>query len=168
MNGVLVDNDAKLRIPLFRRIGKDGNPFYTGKLQFPGVMDLEEGASFMVFTSEENMEELQIGPLDPNRQSARVRKTSRDTRADGRIRIDLHSVKDSHGNTFYVGEAQGPAILPLRNGLFFTIFTAREGYEELQVSRLVHKARTSDQYESNGQDDQDLDEDDNYQDSMAP
>ena len=57
--------DEKLRILLDAR--KDGNnkTYHLGKLKFPGSLDCTDGIIFMIFTSEEGNEELQIGPMEP-------------------------------------------------------------------------------------------------------
>jgi hypothetical protein len=129
-----IDPDAKCRINL-RKIEKDANgqPYYVGKFQWPGTMDFENGALFMVFLSEEDCEELQISPLDPNR---RVKNKSRTTMSNGRISINLYPKLDRNNNTYYVGEAVGHLTMDLIEGVFFTIFTSREGAEEIQISRL--------------------------------
>lgn len=142
-----VDDSAKLIVPMHRIIDRDGNPYYIGKLQFPGGIDLGEGASIMLFTSEEGAEELQIGILDPNKRSGKVRKSTRPlyAGAEGKIRIDLHSVKDSKGRTFYIGEAIAPVVIGCkRKGIFFNAFTAQSGSEELQISTLRHKKKNLD------------------------
>lgn len=139
-----IDDSAKLIIPMHRVIDRDGNPYYIGKLQFPGVIDLGEGASIMLFTSEEGAEELQIGILDPRKRSGKVRKTSRGSvgGTEGKIRIDLHAVKDSKGRTFYIGEVVAPVIIGCkRKGIFFSAFTAQPGVEEIQISALKHKKK---------------------------
>jgi len=140
MENFCIDPEAKTRI-LLTKIQKDafGQPYYIGKLQFPGTLEFESGVSFMVFLSEEGNEELQIGPLDPTRRP----KSKRDGAGlnNGRFAIDLHPMVDQYGNTYYVGEAMGLVQMKLRNGIFFTIFTSRQGQEELQISRLNHRQR---------------------------
>ena len=71
-----IDPEAKTKIEL-TKIDRDkfGQPYYIGKLQFPGTLEFEGGVSFMVFLSEEGFEELQIAPLDPLRRN----KTNRNT-----------------------------------------------------------------------------------------
>jgi len=137
-NNFQIDPDAKCRVEL-NKIPRDANgkPYYIGKLQWPGTLDFEEGASFMVFVSDNGCEEIQIAPLDPLRRSKSRREGS--GMNNGRFSIDLHPMQDRDGNVYYVGEALGPVSMKLRNGIFFTIFVSREGYEELQISRLVHK-----------------------------
>ena len=140
-----IDDTAKLIVPMSRVIDRDGNPYFIGKLQFPGTVDFIIGVSIMLFTSEENAEELQIGVLDPNKRSGKSRSTrggENRLKPDGRIRIDLHPIKDSHGNTYYIGEAIAPFIIPCRKpGIFFSAFTAQTDKEELQISMLKHKKR---------------------------
>lgn len=40
-----------------------GNKYYMAQLKFPGTIQLENGATFFVFISEEGFEELQIAPM---------------------------------------------------------------------------------------------------------
>lgn len=109
MNEILViDPEAKTTIPLIK-VPKDaaGNPYFIGKMQFPGTMDFERGASFMVFTAEDGHEELQIAPLDPmmlSKVNANVRGASIN---NGKFSIDLVRFIDQNGADYYVGEALG-------------------------------------------------------------
>jgi hypothetical protein len=137
MERINIDNDAKLRIYL-NKIPRDSNgqPYYIGKLQFPGELNFERGVSFMIFVSEEGQEEIQIAPVDPDRRS-RGRRSGFGYRG-GRITIDLHSFRDGGGELVYIGEAQGPGKIDCTQGLFFTVFTSIEDREELQIGRLDH------------------------------
>ncbi len=138
MEDIYIDPDAKMKVDL-TKIAKDANgqPYYIGKLQFPGTLEFESGASFFVFVSESGVEELQIAPLDPSRMA----KTRNEAYMNGRFSIDLHPMVDQNGRTYYVGEAIGLAKLDLKRGIFFTIFTSKPGYEEIQISRLNPKVR---------------------------
>lgn len=140
METFYIDPEAKTKVEL-TKISKDsnGHPYYIGKLQFPGTLEFNCGASFFVFVSEEGVEELQIAPLDP----ARRNKSKRDGAymSEGRFSIDLHPMTDQNGNTYYVGEAIGLANLKLRQGIFFTIFLSIPGQEEIQISKLNHKRK---------------------------
>ncbi len=139
---LVIDNSAKLTVPMYRALDHNNNPYFIGKLQFPGFIDLTNGASFMLFTSDEGAEELQIGPLDPNKRSARVRQARTAMGADEKLRIDLHAVRDSKGQIYYIGEAMAPAMIPCRNkGIFITAFTSVRDKEELQIGTLQHRAR---------------------------
>ena len=137
MEEFYVDPEAKARIPL-TKIQRDANgqPYYIGKYQFPGTLEFEGGASFMVFLSEDGVEELQIAPLDPNKRM----KSKRDGAglSGGRFSIDLHPMVDQNGKTYYVGEAMGLVEMKLQKGIFFTVFVSKTGMEELQISRLNH------------------------------
>jgi hypothetical protein len=132
-----IDPEAKITIDLIRHLDSDKQPFYTGKLQFPGTLNFSEGVSFMVFISESGVEQLQIGP-SPIRTKMRRRNISL---SNGRFNINLHSMKDRDLKTYYIGEVLGPGELQIRNGLFFTIFLSKSGYEEIQISCLQHHKR---------------------------
>jgi hypothetical protein len=137
MERIAIDDDAKLRVYL-NRIDKDANgkPFYVGKLQFPGEINFERGASFMVFTAERGHEEIQISPVDPTRRSKS--KRSGVALRNGRVIIDLKPFLDSNDEIVYVGEAQGVVKTDCTHGVFFTVFTSRDGSEEIQIGRLDH------------------------------
>jgi hypothetical protein len=136
---LLIDPEAKLKIPLIK-VPKDvmGNPYFIGKLQFPATMEFEQGVSFMVFTSDDGMEELQIAPTDPNRIVNRKKGLYIN---NGKFSIDIHPMIDANGLTYYVGEANDLSKLDLRQGIFFTIYTSISGQEQIQISRLQVKPR---------------------------
>lgn len=136
---LLIDSEAKTKIPLIK-VPKDsaGNPYFIGKIQWPGVMDFEHGISFMVFVAENGMEELQIAPADPSR----ISKINKDLYLNhGKFCIDIHPMIDQNGSIYYVGEAIGFQKIDVRQGLFFTIYTSIVGQEQIQIGRLHVKAR---------------------------
>lgn len=53
-----------LVIELKSRKDKNGQTFYVGKIKAPVMIDCSEGAVFLIYTSEENAEELQIALMD--------------------------------------------------------------------------------------------------------
>jgi hypothetical protein len=53
-----------LTIDLKARKDKDGNIFYVGKVKGPVLIDCSEGASFLIFVSDQGDEQLQIAPMD--------------------------------------------------------------------------------------------------------
>jgi hypothetical protein len=55
-----------LTIDLKARKDKDGQIFYVGKIKGPILIDCSEGASFLIFVSDPNEEQLQIAPMDNN------------------------------------------------------------------------------------------------------
>ena len=144
MESFQIDPDAKGKIELTKQFDSNKQPFYIGKLQLPKTLDFDEGVSFMVFTAEDGVEELQIAPLDKSR--------SKGCRNDaglsgGRFSVDLHAMKDQHGKIYYIGEATGPVVMKLRDGIFFSVFTSRPGEEELQISKLTHKRQHKSKFE---------------------
>jgi hypothetical protein len=136
----IVDDGAKMVVVLTRLQDDNQKDYFVGKLQFPGTIDFRDGISFMVFTSERGVEELQIGPIDERRQS-KITNRQRGTKISNKVHVDLHALQDSHGNTFHLGEAKSPANIITKDGLFFTIFLSREGAEELQIGFLDHKRK---------------------------
>jgi len=132
-----VDNLAKLKIELRRTEGKDKNPYFIGKTQFPAVLFFELGISFMIFNHLHEAEELQIAQISP--EKIKLRRPRTINFQNGILKIPLKPHTDIDQNKYYVGEGQGTFILPVFKGLFFYVFTSREGQEELQISPLRHK-----------------------------
>lgn len=58
-----------LIIRLDKREDRRKNTFYVGKLEVPALLDCTDGISFLIFTSEEGVEELQIAPLKKEKES---------------------------------------------------------------------------------------------------
>jgi len=57
-------SNKNLIVGLKARKDVDGQTFYVGKLQFPGNINLKEGAVFLVFVSDKGEEQLQIALMD--------------------------------------------------------------------------------------------------------
>jgi len=134
-NQFKIDDRAKISIPLEAKKDSNENTFYIGKLQFNGMLSLEDGQSFMVFISDENCEELQIGPLASFKNySRKIMET--EYVPNKKIHIPLRAHVDNYKKPYYVGELKGKGFIPANRGLFFTIFTSIEGREEIQISSL--------------------------------
>ena len=58
-----------LNIDLKKRTDRSGKNFYVGKIKVPGLLNLEKGASFLVFISEDGCEQLQIAPFKDTKDS---------------------------------------------------------------------------------------------------
>jgi len=143
------DPEGKLPIELRKRLDRDREAYYTGRLHCNISMDLTGGQSFMVFISEDGCEEIQVGPLDPRRK-----KFAKEPLRYGvdNISISLNKHVDKAGETYYVGELfvpegdTGPVKMDASKGLFFSVYVSREGYEKLQITPLkVRRRRLSDQ-----------------------
>lgn len=133
-----IDDEAKFLVPLKSRTDSRGNTFYTGKLQFNGTLSMSKGQTFMIFTSEKGVEEMQVGPLHPTR-AYKVRDVV--MHSDSRVSISLSKFQDRNEEVYYIGELKGLGDLPMDRGYFFTIFTSIEGREELQISPLRVRRR---------------------------
>jgi len=138
MKNFAIDREAKTPVKLKKMTDSNGNPFYIGKKQLCGDLNLENGGSFMVFVSEEGVEELQIAPMHPlkvklHRSNVRI--------VNRHVEIPLRALQDQNGKTYYVGEAVADVSWDLNIGVFFTIFLSREGGEVLQISKLQHKEK---------------------------
>jgi hypothetical protein len=57
-------SNKNLTLDLKARKDVDKNTFYVGKLKFPGNIDCSKGVVFLVFTSDQGEEQLQIGMMD--------------------------------------------------------------------------------------------------------
>jgi hypothetical protein len=139
MKDFFIDPEAKSKVEL-TKIDKDvnGDPYYIGKLQFPGPLEFESGVSFFVFVSEGGVEQLQIAPMDPSRK---LKMRDNVYMNKGRLSIKLNPRVDQHGRTYYIGEGIGLVKLDLKCGIFFTVFVSKSGSEEIQITRLNYKAR---------------------------
>lgn len=58
--------------------GEEPRAFYVGKIQFNGKLECSNGVVFLVFTSDENEEELQIAVVDPTKTYTRKTQRSED------------------------------------------------------------------------------------------
>ena len=56
-------SNYNLSIPLTKREDKNGKIFYIAKVKTSAHINLEPGATFLVFVSEDGMEEMQIAPF---------------------------------------------------------------------------------------------------------
>lgn len=131
---MFIDNEAKLRIDLRALQDREDEPYYVGKLKFPGTLRFDRGLSFIAFTSKTNEEVLQIGPLDEKKQGNRMRKSI--FRPTGKVHIDLSVKFDKYENPIYVGGAKCLGTIDCTEGIFVTMFTSRVGEEEIQIDRL--------------------------------
>jgi hypothetical protein len=52
-----------LKIDLEERVDSQGQKYFIGKLKSPITIDCKDGVVFLVFASQEGLEQLQIGPL---------------------------------------------------------------------------------------------------------
>lgn len=155
-NEFYADPEGKLPIELRKRLDRDKEAYYTGRLHCNISMDLTAGQSFMVFVSEDGFEEIQVGPLDPRRK-----KFAKEPLRYGvdNISISLNKHVDKAGETYYVGElfvpkadtspglpVPEPVKIDASKGLFFSVYVSREGCEKLQITPLkVRRRRLSDQ-----------------------
>lgn len=57
----------KLCIDLDKRIDNDGKVFYIARLRAPVLIDAKDGVCFLIFTSDEGSEQIQICPMTSKR-----------------------------------------------------------------------------------------------------
>lgn len=53
-------SNYNLSLPLTKREDKNGKAFFICKIKSPVLIDLSKGATFLIFASEEGLEEMQI------------------------------------------------------------------------------------------------------------
>lgn len=56
-------SSINLTVDLRAKPDENGKTFYVGKIKFPGDIDCREGVTFLIFTSEEGAEQMQITKL---------------------------------------------------------------------------------------------------------
>lgn len=143
---IQVDSDAGLPIRLERRLDSCGKPFFIGKLQFPGTLDLS-GLAFKAFLSEEGAEELEVIVPSDNESNFKG-KVSGIRSLPGRLHIPMQP-RLENGETVYLGVVSSPVTMSVREGIFITLFV-QEGREELQISRLRFPRYQSRSFDSTG------------------
>jgi hypothetical protein len=60
-------SNKNITIDLKSRKDKNGQIFFVGKIKAPVLIDCSEGAVFLIYTSEPNLEEMQIALMDDAR-----------------------------------------------------------------------------------------------------
>ena len=121
-------NSNNLIIDLDGRFDKKENLYFIGRLTAPISIDLNAGATILVFTSESGDEELQIAINDKENTTF-----SRITKKRDRLEIPLDTRTDQHGNKFYVAKVHMNGNIHCHEGVVFMIFLSREGNEEIQI-----------------------------------
>lgn len=129
-----IDKNARIPIVLEKHTDKNGKPFYTGKFQANVILDFEAGQSFMVFTADDDVEEIQLGPVSPTRRN--TRSINRLSERGERVCIELTQRTDRNDKVYHTGTVFGSGKLNAKRGLFFTVFLSEPGKEEIQISRM--------------------------------
>lgn len=57
-------SSKNLIVDLKKSVDGDGRVYYVGKLKAPALIDCSKGAAFLIFTSDEGEEQLQIALMD--------------------------------------------------------------------------------------------------------
>lgn len=132
-----------LKIELEPREDKEERIYYLGRLQFPGKLYLNKGATFLVFLAEEGMEEIQIAVND--KEHTTFSKYSK--RAD-RMKIALDSRQDQFKNVFFVAKVQLNGYIDCGSEVVFLAFISKTGHEELQIVGDIQMDNKKDEYYS--------------------
>lgn len=119
---------SNLKIELEPRTDKEEQTYYLGRLKFPGTINLSDGVTFLIFTSDLGEEELQIAIN--NKENSTFSKYS--LRND-RIKVDLDEREDQYGKVFYVAKLNLDGVISCKSDLVFLIFLSKKGSEELQI-----------------------------------
>jgi len=119
-----------LKVELDIREDSKGHIFYIGRLKAPVKINLTNGATFLLFTSESGEEELQIACNDKDNTTF-----SKYSKYNDRLKVSLEDREDQYGKIFYVAKLQynGYVDCSVDDGVVFMIFTSKAGSEELQI-----------------------------------
>ena len=122
-----------LKVQLNSHEDKHGNLYFVGKIYAPIALDLSKGAAFLIFTSEQDAEELQIANLD---EEANL---SNHFLHDDKIKVKLEKRLDSNKQPYFLAKIRDNLMVEpeKERGLAFVIFTSKEGKEELQIGGKV-------------------------------
>jgi len=119
---------SNLKVELDPREDKEEQIYYLGKIKTPIEINCRKGLTFLIFTSSEGEEELQIAPLDKEH-----RNLNQYTNRQDRLKIALSTRKDKLGKEFFIGKIQLNGTIDCSNGVSFLVFTSKIGSEELQI-----------------------------------
>jgi len=125
-------NVNNLVIDLEPREDSKGNIYFLGRLRFPGIIDLTNGVTLLVFMSESGDEELQIAINDKENTAFNKFKQKRD-KANTRLEIRLDVRTDQHDKKFFIAKIQINGYIYCNSEVVFLVFTSRGGEEEVQI-----------------------------------
>lgn len=124
---------SNFKIELDPREDKEQQIYYLSKKSGPLSINCKKGVAFLIFTSEDGNEELQIANLDND-----TGHYSTFYRKDDRLKVRLDKRQDSYGNCFYVAKLKSNFMIDCSD-VSFLAFLSKEGKEELQiVGRIEH------------------------------
>lgn len=125
---------SNFKIELDPREDKDHQIYYLSKKSGPLSINCKKGVAFLLFTSEDGNEELQIANLDNDsgHYSTFYRK-------DDRLKIRLDKRQDSYGKHFYVAKIKSNFTIDCSD-VSFLAFLSKEGKEELQIVGRIDQA----------------------------
>lgn len=120
--------NPNLKIYLEPREDRRKHIYYLGKLNIPMLLDCNEGIAVLIFVSQLGEEELQIAELDDEQLII-----SPYIKCHDRLKVGLKCRADQFDNKFYLCKLKFKGVIDGRKGIDFIIFTAKPGYEELQI-----------------------------------
>jgi len=124
---------SNFKIELDPREDKEQQIYYLSKKSGPLTINCKRGVAFLIFTSEDGNEELQIANLDND-----TGHYSTFYRKDDRLKVRLDKRQDSYGNSFYVAKLKSNFAIDCSD-VSFLAFLSKEGKEELQiVGKIEH------------------------------
>jgi hypothetical protein len=126
---------SHFKIELDPREDKDRQIYYLSKKSGPLILNLKKGVAFLIFTSEDGNEELQIANLDND-----TGHYSTFYRKDDRLKIRLDKREDSYGKLFYVAKLKANFNIDCSD-ISFLAFLSKEGKEELQIVGKIDQSR---------------------------
>lgn len=127
---------SNFKIELDPRQDKEQQIYYLSKKSGPLSINCKKGVAFLIFTSEDGNEELQIANLDNDNGHY-----STFYRKDDRIKVRLDKRQDSYGNSFYVAKLKSNFAIDCSD-VSFLAFLSKEGKEELQIVGKIEHAKS--------------------------
>jgi hypothetical protein len=124
---------VNLKIDIDPREDKDKNIYYLGKLHVPMTIDASKGVAFLIFTSEDGSEQLQIAHVDIEQNFYSKFKAFND-----KIKVKLEKREDKNNATFYIAKLKFNGTIDLSESSF-VIFLSKAGSEELQIVGKIKK-----------------------------
>ncbi len=117
-----------LSVPLISREDRNKDIYHLGRIRFPGGINCRQGVAFLVYTSEEGEEEMQIATLDQEQNTF-----ASYTQMADRLKVNLSSRIDQYGKKFFICKIKFDGFLDCTDTLNFMVFTSKEGGEQLQI-----------------------------------
>lgn len=112
------------------------NTFFIGRLHAPITINCNNTA-FLIFVSEEGIEELQIANLDNDFNLSNCWFDKNNTARGSTLKIDLAKKSDGNGAIMYFAKIKWNGTIYCETGTSFMIFNSKPGKEQLQITGKI-------------------------------